>query len=110
MARKTWVLDTETKGTGANMVPLEKVLADPESARAQPRKPRVRRAGRTSSPGKAPDGVSWSTRLPEGHVRKKSTGEIGKIQAVDPRAGTVTVRWLRSGSVSTVALSAVSRR
>ena len=23
---KTWVLDTETKGTGANMVPLEKVL------------------------------------------------------------------------------------
>jgi hypothetical protein len=23
---KTWVLDTETKGTGANMVPLEKAL------------------------------------------------------------------------------------
>jgi hypothetical protein len=23
---KTWVLDTETKGTGANMVPLEKLL------------------------------------------------------------------------------------
>jgi hypothetical protein len=23
---KTWVLDTETKGTGANMVPLEKTL------------------------------------------------------------------------------------
>ena len=26
---KTWVLDTETKGTGANMVPLEKVLKKP---------------------------------------------------------------------------------
>src|SRR5438876_2274548 len=26
---KTWVLDTETKGTGANMVPLEKVLRRP---------------------------------------------------------------------------------
>lgn len=26
MARKVWVLDTETKGTGAEMVPLEKVL------------------------------------------------------------------------------------
>ena len=26
---KTWVLDTETKGTGANMVPLEKVLEQP---------------------------------------------------------------------------------
>jgi hypothetical protein len=24
--RKTWVLDTETKGTGANVVPLEKTL------------------------------------------------------------------------------------
>jgi hypothetical protein len=26
---KTWVLDTETKGTGANMVPLEKVEQKP---------------------------------------------------------------------------------
>ncbi len=26
---KTWVLDTETKGTGANVVPLEKVLKGP---------------------------------------------------------------------------------
>lgn len=29
---KTWVLDTETKGTGARMVPLEKVLRDATSA------------------------------------------------------------------------------
>ena len=28
MARKVWVLDHETKGTGAEMVPLEKVLDD----------------------------------------------------------------------------------
>jgi hypothetical protein len=27
--RKTWVLDTGTKGTGAEMVPLEKVLRKP---------------------------------------------------------------------------------
>jgi hypothetical protein len=27
---KTWVLDTETKGTGAHMVPLEAVLKGPE--------------------------------------------------------------------------------
>jgi hypothetical protein len=26
---KVWVLDTETKGTGANMVPLERVLSKP---------------------------------------------------------------------------------
>jgi hypothetical protein len=28
-----WVLDTETKGTGANMVPLEKVVSKPEDRR-----------------------------------------------------------------------------
>jgi hypothetical protein len=41
---KTWVLDTETKGTGANMVPLDKVLerrreADYWWRRAARRKP-----------------------------------------------------------------------
>ncbi len=30
MHGKVWVLDTETKGTGAQMVPLEKVLKKPE--------------------------------------------------------------------------------
>jgi len=30
---KVWVLDTETKGTGANMVPLEKVLERPDARR-----------------------------------------------------------------------------
>jgi hypothetical protein len=30
---KTWVLDTETKGTGANMVPLEKRRPKPEQSR-----------------------------------------------------------------------------
>ena len=28
---KVWVLDTETKGTGAEMVPLEKIERDPSS-------------------------------------------------------------------------------
>jgi hypothetical protein len=41
---KTWVLDTETKGTGATMVPLEK--ARPKPARGEPfpvaRKPQPR--------------------------------------------------------------------
>jgi hypothetical protein len=34
---KVWVLDTETKGTGAQMVPLEKLLRRPESPRKRPR-------------------------------------------------------------------------
>jgi hypothetical protein len=45
---KVWVLDTETKGTGAQMVPLEKVLrqpaSEPEHRRARPLpKPRRKR-------------------------------------------------------------------
>jgi len=47
---KVWVLDTETKGTGAQMVPLEKVLkqpaAEPERRRARP----VRKARRRPKP------------------------------------------------------------
>ncbi len=34
MKKRIWVLDTETKGTGAQMVPLEKVLEDPSSPAA----------------------------------------------------------------------------
>ena len=34
---KVWVLDTETKGTGAQMVPLEKTLRQPASEPARPR-------------------------------------------------------------------------
>jgi hypothetical protein len=37
---KVWVLDTETKGTGANMVPLDRVLRKPAS---EPEKVRVLR-------------------------------------------------------------------
>jgi hypothetical protein len=33
---KVWVLDTETKGTGAQMVPLEKVLKQPASEPERP--------------------------------------------------------------------------
>jgi hypothetical protein len=43
-------------------------------------------------------------------VRKNATGELGKVLAVDAKAGTATVRWLRSGASSTVPLSAISRR
>ena len=115
MAAKTWVLDTETKGTGANMVPLEKVLEKPEPApaprRATPAAEPPRRAPRQPARRPAPRPVERSaTPLPAGHVRKRSTGEIGRVQAVDARAGTATVRWLKGGSTSTVPLSSISRR
>src|SRR5919198_2178310 len=45
MARRVWVLDTETKGTGAEMVPLDKVLKRPDPRREPlfvPPKPKPR--------------------------------------------------------------------
>ena len=111
---KVYVLDTETKGTGANVVPLDKV-ARPPVEREPPERP-----GRRAKPGRAGEprprsakpvkSERTATALPPGHVRKKATGELGKVLAVDPRAGTVTVRWLRSGASSTVPLSSVARR
>ena|SRR3712207_4409891 len=103
MAR-TYRLDHFTKGTGATVVPNEET---PEPGREdrlstvrlppEPRKP-LRRGPKTSTP------------LPPGHVRKKSTGEIGRVQSVDAKAGTASVLWLRQGRASTVPLAAVTRR
>jgi hypothetical protein len=122
---KVWVLDTETKGTGANVVPLEKVARPPHEREAPPEKPAERRerpkrarraedrAGEASAPRPRrpkPEPERSATALPPGHVRKKATGEIGKVLAVDARAGTATVQWLRSGGTSTLPLSAVARR
>jgi hypothetical protein len=104
---KTWVLDTETKGTGANVVPLEKVQRQPEAPEKRPKRP-APTGRRTPRPRVEPE--RSSTALPPGHVRKKATGELGKVQAVDAKAGTATVRWLKSGASSTVPLSAISRR
>jgi hypothetical protein len=119
---KVWVLDTETKGTGANMVPLEKVLKRPEPAQPpakRAKRPAAARAEARSGAGGAAQGERrrarpkperTATALPPGHVRKKATGEIGKVQSVDPKAGTATVRWLKRGASSTVPLSAIARR
>ena len=113
---KVYVLDTETKGTGANVVPLEKVVSAKPSRRRRPRSTAASKgegSSREASPRSAAPRKHverTATALPPGHVRKKATGELGKVLAVDPRAGTVTVRWLRSGASSTVPLSSVSRR
>jgi len=109
---KVWVLDTETKGTGANMVPLEKVQAKPgpRPRKAAPRRtkaPEDRARPHASKPAREPQ--KTSTALPPGHVRKKGTGEIGRVQSIDAKAGTANVRWLKRGGSSTVPLTAISR-
>ncbi|MFN2616774.1 MAG: hypothetical protein ABR581_06580 [Thermoleophilaceae bacterium] len=110
--RKVWVLDTEAKGTGAQMLPLEKALptpaADdaPEVRSRRPRKPPPRTRSHTPPTRREVN----RTPLPPGHVRKVATGELGRIQSIDARAGTATVLWLRQGRASTVPLSSISRR
>lgn len=107
---KTWVLDSDTKGTGARMVPLDDVLEKAKPAAPSPpasRGPARKPAGATRP--KRPV-EKRSTPLPPGHVRKKSNGEIGRVKAMDARAGTATVMWLRDGRTSTVPISSVTRK
>ena len=115
---KVWVLDTDTKGTGAQVVPLEEAIEktkaeDSSAARARRRRAESARKadkGRPRAPKPESPGTTWSSPLAPGQVRKKATGEIGKVRSVDPRAGTATVLWLRQGRTSTVPLTAISRR
>lgn len=111
---KTWVLDTETKGTGANMVPLDQAEkpADPRPLRRSGAAPGsgAPAARPKAKPKAAEAGRKVSTPLPPGHVRKIATGELGRVKAVDAKAGTATVQWLKRGATSTVPLSSISRR
>jgi hypothetical protein len=108
MAKK-WILDSETKGTGARMVPLEEI-----EERRSPKGPTIapeRKPG-TAKPAAAakPKVEKRMTPLAPGQVRKKSNGEIGKVKAIDSRAGTATVTWLRDGRTSTVPISSITRK
>jgi hypothetical protein len=103
MAR-TYKLNHFTKGTGAAVEPLDERPRPLSRSRLrtvplepQPRRPRK---GETRK----------LTPLPPGHVRKKATGELGRVHSVDAKAGTATVLWLRQGRTSTVPLAALSRR
>ena len=102
---KPYKLEHFAKGTGATVVPVEDASpnAKGDERVAKVSVPRERR--RPAAPPR-----TASTPLPPGHVRKKATGEIGRVELVDPRSGTAVVRWLREGRTTTVPLTAVSRR
>jgi hypothetical protein len=104
--RKTYKLEHFAKGTGATVVPNEDEEARPgapDDRVSTVRVPRERHRA-AGAPRRS------STPLPPGHVRKKSTGEIGRVVSVDARAGTAVVSWLREGRTTTVPLTAISRR
>jgi hypothetical protein len=103
---RTYKLDHFTKGTGASVAPID----DAAEAKPEPELNRVRLPRERRSPRVRGGGERVATALPPGHVRKKATGEIGRVKAVDSRAGTAEVHWLKQGRTSTVPLTAVTRR
>jgi hypothetical protein len=103
---KRWILDSETKGTGARMVPLEE-LKERRGSKAPTIAPERKPGAPKASKPKTETRV---TPLAPGQVRKKSNGEIGKVKAIDAKAGTATVTWLRDGRTSTVQISSITRK
>jgi hypothetical protein len=103
---RTYKLDHFTKGTGASVAPVD----DAQEARPEPELSRVRLPRERRKPRPRGDRQRVATPLPPGHVRKKATGEIGRVKAVDSRAGTAEVHWLKQGRTSTVPLTAITRR
>ena len=104
MAR-TYKLDHFAKRTGASVVPIDERVNEPgerEGLATGRLPPEARRSKKR--------GEKRSTALPPGHVRKKATGEIGRVEAVDAQAGIASVFWLKQGRTSVVPLASISRR
>jgi len=86
---KVWVLDSETKGTGAQMVPLEKVLRKPDSEQ-EPRRARPVPKPRPKAPEPVPprrfrviDGLSRELLLDDGDAPAALEVLRAKSQPVD---------------------------
>jgi hypothetical protein len=72
--RTVWVLDTETKGTGAEMVPLEKLERDRSPQEPRVRTTVLRRDGRQTSPEAEPAPAEQAPR--RFHVESVMTGQV----------------------------------
>ena len=84
---KVWVLDTETKGTGAQMVPLEKLLRQPEPPRKPPRR-RAQRGARAETPEPRPplrfkvvDAVTREVLVDDADAQT-TMDELGRLRSV----------------------------
>ena len=92
---KTWVLDTETKGTGANVVPLERREQSPE--KREPRKLNVPRR---------PKAKPIPPREPKAPHRFKVVDVVTREVLVQDTEARATVEALRDvGSVVDVHIS-----
>jgi hypothetical protein len=97
MARKVWVLDTETKGTGAEMVPLERLQnrrrSAQDGARAAERR-RFREALRRRQPEAEEEPEPRHPRhfkVVDVLTRETLAEDVGVRQALEVLAGTRSV-------------------
>ena len=92
---RTWILDTETKGTGAEMVPLDKALERKRGK--EPREERlsvIRRRDPTSAPSAPPEPAPRKPRefkvvdvvsrrvLVEGADARRTTDLLGGVRSI----------------------------
>jgi hypothetical protein len=84
---KTWVLDTETKGTGAEMVPVDKVR---ERNKTAPKEARVSVIRRRPGTGAEESGKSGAAAEPRRPPRFKLVNAIeGRVVAEDVGASEI---------------------
>ena len=83
---KVWVLDTETKGTGAEMVPLEKIERKPEP---KPRRARPKPTPRAPEPPPPPQPPRF--KLVDAMTRRVLAEDVDTQKAVDVLKGARSV-------------------
>jgi hypothetical protein len=88
---KTWVLDTETKGTGATMVPLEKVLEQPRREERILRIPRRRDAEPGGEPEAPRPREPYRFRVMDVMTRRILAKDVGARETVDALADVRSV-------------------
>jgi hypothetical protein len=81
--RRTWVLDTETKGTGAQMVPLESVLRKPAPAKPFVVPPKARPRAKPPPAPRAPRRF----RVVDVTTREVLADDVGAREAVEVLGG-----------------------
>jgi hypothetical protein len=84
---RTWILDTETKGTGAQMVPLDTVVKKPEPGNKPLFVPRTRRPKPPPAPAPRPPrrfkvvDISSRTVLAEDTDARTTLALLGEIRS-----------------------------
>jgi hypothetical protein len=88
---KIWVLDTETKGTGATMVPLEKVLEQPRTDERILRIPRRKDAEEAGEPAAPEPREPYRFRVIDVMTRRVLAKDVDASATVDVLGGVRSV-------------------